>query len=303
LVNFGRVFLILSGIKRFILVFGAFVVLIFWLVFTVSNAIISFAFWENIQYNVTLSASIALVIGSFGLALRIFAGVLALIAVVYYLKNRSSVVLKLVSFIIAFEALHVLFYGFNGLDGLEYGDFVLIVQSSLNCIIGSIIVPIPLLVFSKKIKSEKTNEIIKWGFISGFVYIIMLWIRFASNWIAVLIQSDVYYNLLPGYGIDYITTYPVNLFSFFVTLIGLPLLAIFFIKTKTINISKMLSKIGWTLTFFGCYFLSLFTIYAYAPNYLINGASIWSSFFVGHNYDLWMISLPVIGVPLIILRD
>ena len=185
------------------------------------------------------------------MALRVLAGLTAVTAVVYYLKNKSQLAIKLLSLILVFEALHVLLYGFNGLDGLEYGDFVLIIQSSLNCIIGAIIVPVPLLILSKKIKSDKSDAIIKWGFISGTTYIVMLWLRFTSNWIAVLIQSEVYYSLLPGYGLEYILDYPLNLFGFLVTILGLPLLAIYFLKTDKTSSSKIFSKIGWTLTFLG----------------------------------------------------
>ena len=244
----------LSERKKNLLILSIFVVLIFWLSFTISNTCISFTFWEYLQYNISISASVALVIGSFGLALRVLAGILAFVAVIFYLKNKSSRTLKLASLIIVFEALHVLFYGFNGLDGLEIGDLVLIVQSSFNCIIGAIIVPFPLLVLSRKIKSENTSAIIKWGFISGFSYILMLWFRFASNWIAVLIQSEIYHSFLPGYGLEYIYNYPTNLLGFLITLVGLPLLAFYFIKTDKENTSKILSKIGWTLTLLGFYF-------------------------------------------------
>lgn len=293
----------LDQYKRYFLIFGIFVVLLFWLVFTFSNAWISFAFWEFMEFNVTLSASVALVVGSFGLVFRVFASILGFVVLFFYLKNKTSLAFRFVSLILVFEALHVLFYGFNGLDGLEFGDFVLIVQSSINCIIGAVIVPLPLFVLSKKIWSKKTGEVIKWGFISGFAYILMLWIRFASNWIAVLIQSEVYYSLLPGYGLDYILNYPVNLFGFILTLFGLPLLAIYFLKARKSNAKKMISRFGWTISFLGFYFLILFVIYAFSSRSLIFGASIWSSFFVGHNYDLWMVSLPVFGIPLILLTD
>jgi hypothetical protein len=270
----------------------------FWLSFTISNAYVSFTFWEYLQYNISISASVALVIGSFGLALRVFASILAFITVIYCLKNHRSRTLSFVSLILVFEAIYVISYGFNGFDGLEIGDLVLIVQSSINCIIGAIIVPIPLLVLSRKIKTENTDAIIKWGFISGFAYIFMLWFRFVSNWIAVLIQTEAYHNFLPGYGLEYIFNYPINLISFLTTLFGLPLLAFYFIKTDKKDLSKILSKIGWILTLLGFYFYFLFMLYNYGSSVLISEASIWSWFFTGHNYDLWMISLPVLGIPL-----
>ena len=275
---------------------GTFIVLGFWLSFTISNAYISFTFWEYLQYNISISASVALVMGSFGLALRVFASILAFFAMIYYLKNQPSISLNLVSLILVFEAMYVISYGFNGFDALEIGDLVLIVQSSINCIIGAIIVPVPLLVFSRKIKTENTDAIIKWGFISGFAYILMLWFRFSSNWIAVLIQSEAYHNFLPGYGIEYISNYPINLLTFLTTLFGLPLLAFYLIKTDKENSSKILSTIGWTLTLLGLYFYFMFIIYNYGSIDLINEASIWSWFFTGHNYDLWMISLPLLVI-------
>jgi hypothetical protein len=51
------------------------------------------------------------------------------------------------------------------------------------------------------------------------------------------------------------------------------------------------------LTLLGVYFIiSFFLLYA-LPG-LVGEKSIWSSFFTGHNVDLWMLALPIIGIPL-----
>ena len=98
--------------------------------------------------------------------------------------------------------------------------------------------------------------------------------------------------------------YPLNMLSFVLTVVGLPLLAIYLLiislpAIKNTGARMNVNKIGLVLTLLGVYFIVAFFL-LYALPGLVGEKSIWSSFFTGHNVDLWMLALPVIGIPLML---
>jgi hypothetical protein len=105
-------------------------------------------------------------------------------------------------------------------------------------------------------------------------------------------------------GTKYLTTYPENLLSFASTTIGLLALAVFTayftrksIGTETLEELK-LRTIGAIMVALGLYFL-----WNYLAWIFFGGWSDWYAWFLGHNLDLWMLSLPLVGLPLLFKRQ
>jgi hypothetical protein len=151
------------------------------------------------------------------------------------------------------------------------------------------------LVFALK-PDKPLKAAIKWGLIAGTLYVFVFWINNTCMWIATLMVK----------GTGYLTAYPENLLSFALTTIGLLALAVFtayFTKTSigTETLEKLnLRTIGAIITVLGLYFLWNYLTWIY-----FGGDHLWSdwyAWFLGHNLDLWMLSLPLVGLPLLFKR-
>ena len=95
-----------------------------------------------------------------------------------------------------------------------------------------------------------------------------------------------------------------NLFSFLVTTFGLLALALFatYFTAKTIRTGQMdridLKKVGVITVFFGLYFDAIFMLWIFLGS--VGGWSTWYAWFLGHNADLWIMTLPLVGIPLLL---
>jgi uncharacterized membrane protein YqhA len=113
-------------------------------------------------------------------------------------------------------------------------------------------------------------------------------------WIATLMSK----------GTEYLITYPENLLSFALTTIGLLALAVFtaYFTKKSIGTESLeklkLRTIGAIIVALGLYFL-----WNYLTWIFFGGWSNWYAWFLGHNLDLWMLSLPLVGLPLLFKRQ
>jgi hypothetical protein len=86
------------------------------------------------------------------------------------------------------------------------------------------------------------------------------------------------------------------------TAVGLPLVAIYLLYSSWPAIRNLgarvpVKKIGFTLILVGAWFMIAFFLLYALPGY-VGAKSIWATFFTGHDIDLWMLSLPVVGIPL-----
>jgi uncharacterized membrane protein YqhA len=140
------------------------------------------------------------------------------------------------------------------------------------------------------------KDAIKWGLIAGTVYVFVFWLNNTGMWIATVMSK----------GTEYLTTYPENLLSFALTTIGLLALAVFtayFTKksvgTETLEKLK-LKTLGAIIVALGLYFL-----WNYLTWIFFGRPELWSdwyAWFLGHNLDLWILSLPLVGLPLLFKR-
>jgi hypothetical protein len=100
--------------------------------------------------------------------------------------------------------------------------------------------------------------------------------------------------------------YPENLLSFILTLYGLSALVVFtaYFTGKSISAGAdsfekfNLRPIGAIIVALGLYFL-----WNYLTWIFFGGWSDWYAWFLGHNLDLWMLSLPLVGLPLLFKRQ
>jgi magnesium-transporting ATPase (P-type) len=165
-------------------------------------------------------------------------------------------------------------------------------------------VPFALLKLRSKLTAPSSKQgVAKWACISGVAYMVYWWITYFGQWLASILQPSSYASTYPGYGMSFLLNYPINTFTFMLTAVGLPLLIVFFWWTSRPAIkdsSKEFSfrNVGIVLTLIGAYFITIAALF-YHFGY-VGGASIWIIFFMYNNPDLWCITLPLVGIPLIL---
>jgi hypothetical protein len=149
---------------------------------------------------------------------------------------------------------------------------------------------------------------IKWGLIAGTLYVFVFWLNNATSWIIVVMEK----------GTEYVTAYPDHVLSFGLTTIGLLALAVYaaYFTKKSIGTESWqkldLKKIGAIIMALGLYFLVIYVMwlavgtkmeYVPALDKVVDVKwSNWYAWFLGHNMDLWALSLPLVGLPLLFER-
>lgn len=245
-----------------------------------------------------------------GLVFRFAASLLALVSVVYYLGKKdlsAQTATKMIRWVLIFEGIYWLglistgaytVYGF-----LRFSDpSIASILSSLTLnvipiLLESIILPLTLFITTYKLSPRKPLKgAIKWGLITGTVFVLVFWLINTSIWVSVINQK----------GTEYLTSFPENLASFSITTIGMFALTVFtayFAKksagAETLEKLKLTSA-GTIITALGLFFLwNYLTWVFFATNATWSN---WYAWFLGHNMDLWMLSLPLIGLPLLFYR-
>jgi len=242
------------------------------------------------------------------LVFRFLAGILAFAATTFFLAKKSlstKTAFRVLKVIMIFEALYWFglfpsgIWGIVAISGLQsafdFSSLILFLTSGLPCIVSGIGIPVALFKLASKLSPNKSMEgAIKWGLISGTIYILVFWLNNTSMWIITLISK----------GTGYVTAYPENLLSFGLTTAGLLALTIFTayftkksIGTETIEKLKI-RTIGVIILSLGTYFL-----WNYLTWIFFGGWSDWYAWFLGHNLDLWILALPLVGLPLLFYRQ
>jgi hypothetical protein len=309
--------------RNFLLKAGLSVVLCSWLAYTVYWLIKVISAWQQAFTNALLIDWLLEGAGTLGLVCRIGAVLLAILAMVSFLKKKEiSRVVKLSGFALVLEAFYFLcfipsaVFGFQAGFGLSGGHTLIgegerlwfIVETAIPTFVEALIMPVSLLKLRSKLVPalESRNEIIKGACIVGVSYLIVFWLTYFAQWIATLIQPGSYAAIYPGYGITYILKHPLNMFTFLLTSVGLPLLAIFFfwstrsvISDPTVGLS--LRRVGLTLTLLGGFFITIITFFRIFGT--VGERSIWIMFFIYNNADLWCVALPALGIPMILRKQ
>ncbi len=241
--------------------------------------------------------------GTFGLGFRTMAALIAVLTIAFYIakKDLSKPELTMsLRWIILGEAVFMLalfpcvVWSFAAALGVSntmgLGSFI---ESTLPVFFESVIIPIVLFKLFLELNPNKpARGAIRWGLISGTVYLFMFWINNTGNWIGAVERK----------GIEYVTLYPDHILSFGLTTIGLLALAIYaLVYTKqSASLDSFnqlnLKKAGAIITLIGLFFLLNYVMWLF----LGTDAkwSTWYAWLLGHNMDLWVLSLPLIGIPL-----
>jgi hypothetical protein len=232
-----------------------------------------------------------------------FAGsILAVFALVsYYVKRsfskkRSYLVVRIV---LVFEAIYWLGLLASGMAGIwrvltrNYG-LLYSVGYVLPAVVESTIIPIALFILANKLSPNKpVKGAIKWSLISGTVLVLGYW----------LLNSGIWVFVLPLKGMEYLTIYPYMMVAFLSTVLGLFALTLYSAyATKKLSGFETFQDLdpkplGVIITGLG-----LFYLWNYLTWIFFGGNYVWSEWYawlLGHNMDLWMLSLPLVGLPLL----
>ena len=239
--------------------------------------------------------------GCVGLGLRTAGGLIAVIATLFYLVKRElspPETLMTLRLIVIFEAAYWLSFLFSISPLSDFTNITTLIENNLPIIVQATLLPIVLIMlfFNLSPKKAATGGL-KWGLISGTVYILVLWLNNAGNWIAAAAVK----------GIDYLTLYPANMFSFLLTAVGLLLLTLYsaYFTKKTIakhDLSQVnLRTVGFIITAVGLYFDIIYVMFLILGP--VGGWGMWYAWFTGHNLDLWIMALPFAGLPLLFQKN
>ena len=302
---------------------GLIIVTIVWFLFTfheLVKALNNINEYSLITSSPILSIWILLtdISGVTGLIIRTGASFTAFATTLYFTKNGLSTTtkLKVIRWILTAEGLFWISIfiaglwctlpvglagfndsGFNSRFMIGEGDLRfnlgLIIETAIPCLVGAIAIPTALFKLASAIKNQSTKSAIKWGLIAGTIYIFVFWLNNIGNWIYTIIEK----------GTDYLTLYPENLLSLSLSSIGLLALIMYtayFTKNSigTESIEKLkLKTIGTIIISLGlCY------IWNYLTWIIFGRPEIWSTWyawFLGHNMDLWLLAIPMVGLPLL----
>jgi uncharacterized protein YjeT (DUF2065 family) len=248
-----------------------------------------------------------------GLVFRFAASIIALAAIIVYFSKKTiskPTAYKVLRWVLVFEGIYWL--GLCATAGYSVQSFWLtllhyrltvtllnsLLLSTIPTVVEAIILPIALFVFAFKLNPNKSlKKPIKWGLITGTMYIVVFWLINTSIWVGVVWGGGVWQK-----GIEYLTANPENLLSFILTVFGLLALVIYssYFTKKSTGVEALqklkLRGIGGIVLALGMYFLWNYLSWVIFAGDKWNN---WYAWFLGHNMDLWMLSLPLVALPLL----
>ena len=244
--------------------------------------------------------------GCIGMGFRTAAGFIAVVTILFYIVRRDlskPEALMALRLVVLFEAGYWFFSFFMaGVWGLvtpgAFGGVLLMtIESTLPSFLQSIgLAAVLVKLFLELSPNKPAKNAIKWGLIAGTFYVFVFWLNNTTNWIAAVIDK----------GIDYVLLYPANMFSFVLTTVGLLLLALYaaFFARKSIGTESLtklnIHTVGVIVTLVGLYFAVHYVMWIFLGN--VGGWGTWYAWMMGHNLDLWAMSLPLVGLPLLFYR-
>jgi hypothetical protein len=247
-------------------------------------------------------------LGVIGLGFRTVAGFIAVITILFFIlkkdlsKQETMMSVRWTLLGEAVNFLSIFIVVIWGLDilatiGLSGFGLTFFVGSTIPVLFESIAIPFALIkLFFSLNPNKPISNVVKWSLIAGTFYVFMVWFNNASAWIVAVLAQ----------GIDYVILYPANIFSFILTTIGLLALGLYtaYFTRKTINEKQLetpnLKKIGLIMTSLGLYFLIIYVMWLVLGS--VGGWSDWYAWFLGHNVELWMMTIPLVGIPLLLKK-
>ncbi len=290
--------------KNIALKVGLLAVAVSWFVFTFYQFVSGLSnYSSNMRWYIALTE----ILGSVGLGFRTAAGLVSVLSIFSYFfaKNIGKLeALMAVRIVLALEATYYAitfvpsaFFGvgpspFSNTYGQLAGNLV---ANFFPCLVAGLLIPIALIVLYTKLTLNKPTNFVKWSLIAGTTYIVVFWFMNTCNWIYAVMYK----------GFDY-ALYPLNALSFLVTTVGLLGLAFYAgyltMKSSIVQSWRALDfrKIGRITTLVGLYFLGIYLLWIFAGS--VGGWSPWYAWFLGHNVDIWAMTLPIVGLPIMLSR-
>ena len=244
-----------------------------------------------------------------GVSFRWIAGCFAFYSAVLFLRKKentlsqfrekvSTALLLEGGYYLTFIPSVVLGFSYPLLDGYYwYFDAPKIVTLLLGvtCLVEVIVIPPQLFKLRSEITQISSQDVIKWGCLTGVSYLFVFWFVYSMTWMWTIAQSGM------GVLLD-----AINLINFLATVMGLLLIAIFgltsaFPAIKKLPVELDLRRIGATITAFGSYFVFIILLYVLAGGFA-ERPLIWYHFIVPHNLNLWCVTFLCIGLPLLASR-
>ena len=241
-----------------------------------------------------------------GMGFRTAAGLIAAVSILFYVVKKDLTkpeAMMAARFVVLFEAGYWLSFlpaGILGLRGFTNPSSTFaglisgLMENTLPCLLQSIVLVAVLVKLFLELSPKKSlRGVIKWALIAGTVYVFAFWLNNTGNWLSAVISK----------GTDYLLLYPANMFSFLLTTVGLLVLAIYaaYFTKRTIGADSIvkvnLHKVGVIVTLVGMYFLGLYVMWLFLGS--VGGWGTWYAWLLGHNLDLWAMSLPLVGLPLL----
>jgi len=280
--------------------------------------------------------------GLLGIISRVAASLTAVVGIAFYFIKKgtmSPTAHKLLKGVLVAEAIYwIASFLPSAIWGLvpasvSFGgeaasfNWFFFINTTLPCLVESIAIPVALLKLVSELNPNKRGRnAAKWGLIVGTVYVFVFWLNNTSNWLNVALRQTSYYTgaenglLYPTAGFEYVVKYPDHILSFGLTTIGLLIVtlyaAYFTKKSLVIDTWRSLNfrRIGLIVTVVGLYFLVNYVMWLSVGTsnqlVLVEGVpkvvdvkwTDWYAWLLGHNLDLWALSLPLVGLPLLFHR-
>jgi hypothetical protein len=296
---------------------GVFVAALIWFLFSFHELFKAFVNINEYAFFVGPSSTWVLITdvsGVIGLVVRAIASLIAVVGLAFYLFKSPSKpsLLKILKTVLVLEAIYWLSLLISGIWGVlpsviggvgSSGDsgisfnLVFLVNTGIPCLVEAIALPIALIkLFFALNPNKPRSAVVKWGLITMAVYVIVFWLNNTCNWLTAALYH--------GSGI--ILDYPASIFSFALTafgLLGLTLYALYFTKKSicTDSLGKIdWQKVGTIVVLLGLYFDIIYVMWLLLGS--VGGWNEWYAWFLGHNMDLWLVALPIAGLPLLFKR-
>jgi hypothetical protein len=271
--------------------------------------------WESFGGSLRLIILAEDISGAIGVASRLVASAIALGTVALYFARKGlpiNRVKKLFRLVLIGEAIYwlgllttavlslsstlgITIWRVNG-HVSNIPMFTSLLIYAIPLLIESIAIPAVLFRLSYEMHPNKPLKgAIKWGLIAGTVYILVFWLTSTAIWVSTVLRQ----------GIQYLTSYPENMLSFTLSSFGLLALTIttaYFAKKSMATESQEkldIQTIGVIITVLGLFFLWNYLSWIFFGK--DETWSYWYLWFLG-NPNLWLLSLPMVGLPLLFKR-
>jgi hypothetical protein len=272
--------------------------------------------WESFGGSFRFVVFVEDIAANVGIAFRLVASTVAFAGVIFYFAKKGlskQTMVKVLRLVLVGEAIYWLGLLASGVlplfSTLGFATWrvdghvsVLPVLTSLltneiPLLVESIAIPVVLFKLVYELNPNKPAKgAIKWGVIAGTVYVLVFWLTNTALWVTTVMRQ----------GIAYLTSYPYNLFSFALTSIGMLALTVFtaYFAKKSVGTEtweKLNLKTIGAITIA----LGLFYLWNYLTWIFFGTDATWSNWygwFLGNNLNLWLLSIPLVGLPLLFKR-